>query len=80
MTRKPPWLRPPRRRAQILLPALTGEEAIKLVALLERAIAAICRAHGDDMADHQAMLGIDTPPPRDAVQVGNPDAPDDIDF
>lgn len=73
--------RPPRRRrAQIHLPPLTAEEALQIVALLDRAIAAIWRAHGDAMADHQAMRGIETPPPRDAVPDGNPDAPDNIDF
>jgi hypothetical protein len=51
-----------------------------LVAILDRASAAIWWAHGDAMADHQAMRGIDTPPPPDAVPDGDPNAPDDTDF
>jgi hypothetical protein len=46
------------RRAQIHLPPLTGEEAHLLVALLDRAIAAVWRAHGHDMA---VFLGHDFP-------------------
>jgi len=83
MSSTAPWLRRPsqrHRRARIHLPPLTAEAALQLVAFLERAIAAVWRAHGDDMADHLAMLGIDTPPPEDAVPSGKPDGDDDIDF
>ena len=75
----PPWLRRPRRRARIHLPPLSGEQALALAAFLERAVAAIWRAHGDDMADHLAMLGIDTPPPPDAITTTT-QARDDIPF
>ena len=79
MKSTPPRLRRPR-RAQIHLPPMTADEALRLVAMLDRAITAIWRAHGDAMADHQAMRGIETPPPRDAVPDGYPNPPDDTDF
>ena len=53
--------RPPRRHAQLHLPPLDGEEACHLVALLEKAIRAIWRAHGDAMAD---VIGRDHPAPE----------------
>jgi hypothetical protein len=59
--------RPP--HAQIHLPSLTGEQAYFLVAVLERALAAIWRAHGDDIADFQGRVFPDAPPPPDAVDV-----------
>jgi hypothetical protein len=51
------------------LPSLTGEQAYLLAGLLERAISAIWRAHGDAMADFQGRVFPDAPPPRDAVDV-----------
>jgi hypothetical protein len=59
--------RPP--HAQIHLPSLTGEQAYLLAGLLERAVSAIWRAHGDDMADFQGRAFPDAPPPPDAVDV-----------
>ena len=56
-----PSLRRPRPHAQLHLPALTAEQARLLVNILERAIHAIYRAHGDAMADLCAAL-IDPPP------------------
>ena len=41
--------RPP--HAQIHLPPLTADQALLLVNLLDRAIAAIWRTHGEQMAD-----------------------------
>jgi hypothetical protein len=69
-----------RRHAQIHLPSLRGDQALHLVALFERAIAAIWRAHGDDMADELGRLGVHTPMPPDAVIPGNPNADESIDF
>ena len=58
-----------RPRAQIHLPPLTGEEAHLLVAMLDRAIAAIWRAHGHDMA---VFLG------RDFADAPKPDADEPV--
>jgi hypothetical protein len=55
--------------AQIHLPSLTGEQAYLLAGLLERAVSAIWRAHGDDMAEFQGRAFPDAPPPSDAVDV-----------
>jgi hypothetical protein len=59
------------RHAQIHLPSLTGEQAFLLAALLDRAVAAIWRAHGDDIADFQGRAFPDDVPPRGAVDVGD---------
>ena len=67
------------RRAYITLPPLDSGQALAVVDVLERAIAAIWRTHGDGMADHLAMLGVDTPQPPDAITT-NGDARDDIPF
>lgn len=58
-----------RSHAQIDLPSLTGEQAYLLAGLLERAVSAIWRAHGEDMADFQGRAFPDAPPPSDAVDV-----------
>lgn len=68
--------RPP--HAQIHLPSLTGEQAYLLAGLLERAVSAIWRAHGDDMADFQGRAFPDHPPPSDAVVLADT-SPDDLD-
>jgi hypothetical protein len=63
---------------QIHLPPLSADYALTLVNILERAITAIWRAHGDAMADLQAVRGIETPMPPDAVLVRStrPEDPD----
>lgn len=50
-----------RPHARIHLPPLQAHDALALVTVLERAIAAIWRAHGDAMADLQAACDVDTP-------------------
>lgn len=55
------------RRTRITLPPLDSGQALAVVGVLERAIAAIWSIHGDAMADHLAMLGLDTPQPPDAI-------------
>jgi len=70
--------RKPRRHAQIHLPPLNGEQAFLLAEALERAVRAIWRAHGDDMADFQARVFPDAPVPRDAVDDVR-EVPDDED-
>jgi hypothetical protein len=69
--------RPPPPHAQIHLPALDAPCALILVDVFERAITAIWRAHGDAMADLQALRGIETPRPPDAVWESVPDGPHD---
>ena len=69
--------RPPPPHAQIHLPALDASCALILVDVFERAITAIWRAHGDAMADLQALRGIETPRPPDAVWESVPDDPPD---
>ena len=44
-----------RRHAQLHLPPLSAHEALTVVAILERTIAAIIRAHGDDMQRQRDM-------------------------
>jgi hypothetical protein len=43
-------------RARLALPPLSGAQALEIVNVLDRAIAAIWRAHGDAMADCLADL------------------------
>lgn len=83
MRRSPPWKRRPRpHHAQLHLPQLTAEESLLFVEIFERAIKAIWRAHGDSMADHLAMRGMETPPPFDAVILcdRDPNDPDNDDL
>jgi hypothetical protein len=65
--------------AQIHLPPLEPGEALFFVEILERAVRAIWRAHGDQMADCLGARGIDTPMPEGAVLSGHP-APNPDDF
>ena len=46
--------RPRRRHAQLRLPSLDAHEALLLVAICERIIAAVWRAHGEDIADFKS--------------------------
>ena len=55
------WKRHGYPHAQVHLPPLTGEEALLLCNLLDRAIAALWRTHGDAMADLLACLDPDAP-------------------
>ena len=59
--------RPRLRHAQIHLPPLTGEQAYILAAILERAVSAIWRAHGDAMADFQGRVFPDAAPHLDPL-------------
>jgi hypothetical protein len=61
--------------AHIHLPPLSANQALRLVAMLEHAISAIWRAHGDAMAEELNLLGVPTPPPPDPGSGGTtPDA------
>lgn len=47
------------RPARITLPPLTSDQALAVVAFLERTLDAIWRTHGDGMIDRLAILGAD---------------------
>lgn len=70
----------PRRRphAQLHLPPLEAHEALALVAICERLIAAVWRAHGDAMADVEANGLLPEPFPTTSTDV--PVSNDDPDF
>lgn len=55
-----------KKHARIHLPHMNADDALLVVALLEKAVEAIWRAHGDAMADRLAAAGIETPRPEDA--------------
>lgn len=71
---------PRRPHAQIHLPPLDAAYALTLVDILERAIAAIWRTHGEAMADLRGLRGVEPQMRSDLIEVGDPNAPDDIDF
>lgn len=52
------WRR--RRRTRIELPALTTEEGVLLIELLERMTRALWRQHGGDIADYMGRVDPDT--------------------
>jgi hypothetical protein len=60
----------PKAQATVRLPPLTAAEAHQLVDCFERLLAALWRAYGDDLADHRARLGLETPRPRGARWAG----------
>lgn len=62
--------------ARLHMPYMTADEALAVVALLEKAVEAIWRAHGDAMAERLAASGVETPRPEDARWDGNQDAED----
>ena len=82
MTRRTPnETHEPLPRARILLPPLSADYALTLVGILEKIVAAIWETHGNDMADLQALRGVETPRPWGAEWVcPNPDANDDDEF
>jgi GTPase SAR1 family protein len=69
-----------RSAAQLHLPPLDATNALTLVAIFERAIAAIWRAHGERIAllQLQDTAGRDRDP--EYVDDGDPDAPEDTPF
>ena len=76
---------PPRRRkvprhAQLHLPPFSGAEADLVVRVLERAIDALWRAHGDAIADHRGLLGTEMPRPSDALWSCSATPDDDFPF
>ncbi len=73
-----------RRHAQLHLPPLEPEAALVVVNVLEHAIQAIWRAHGDRMAEilyqRYATAESEKRPDSEFVDVGDPDASPDTDF
>lgn len=67
------------RHPQLHLPPLDADAALAVVAILERAISAIWRAHGHRMAELLRKRR-SANPTADFVDDGNPDAPDDTLF
>ena len=59
------WKRRGHPHAQIHLPPLTADEALLLANLLDRAIAALWRTHGDAMADLLACIDPDAALPTE---------------
>ena len=72
MTRRP--------HAQIHLPPLSPRDALFAVAVLERAIAAIWRAHGDAMAAERRQRDLEGRARHHGVTYGNPDPDPDAEF
>jgi uncharacterized protein (DUF2384 family) len=72
---------PRRRHAQIHLPDLDAEQAVTVARVLEKAIEAIWRAHGDEMAEFLGRVFPDSMPrPPDAVWSGSGGNDDDVCF
>ena len=76
-----PWTRRGPHHAQVHFPPLTGQEALLIANLLDRAIAALWRAHGDAMADLLACCDPDaTLPTEPGESTGDASEPSDDDF
>jgi hypothetical protein len=69
-----------KRNARINLPSLTAAEALRIVNVLDRAIAAIWRVHGADMADELALRGVDMCQAQSPDDVTSVPHPDDVAF
>lgn len=64
-TPPPPWNRHGRLHAQVHLPPLSGAEALLLCNLMDRAITALWRTHGDAMAEVLSDLSPRATPPEE---------------
>jgi hypothetical protein len=69
-----------RRHAQLHLPPLSPREALTVVAILERTIAAIVRAHGDDMQTYADMRRQEMHARRHGISIYNLFVDPDVDF
>jgi len=69
-----------RRHAQLHLPPLSPPQALTVVTVLERAIAAIVRAHGADMRHYLEMRQAEACARRHGFTIYNLDVDPDIDF
>ena len=66
--------------AQIHLPPLSPRDALTLVTVLERAIAAIERAHGEEMRQERRLRQLEVRARRRGLTTYNLDADPDADF
>jgi len=69
-----------RRHAQLHLPPLSARDALAVVAVLERAIAAIERAHGNGMRELREMQQLEDRARRRGLTTYNLDADPNADF
>ena len=69
-----------RRHAQLHLPPLAPRDALAVVTVLQRAIAAIVRAHGDDMHHLVEMQHHESRARRHSVSIYNLLVDPDVDF
>ncbi len=69
-----------RRHAQIHLPSLSAREARALITVLERAIAAIERAHGDQMRAERETSMLEARARRRGLTIYTLDVDPDADF
>jgi len=69
-----------RRHARLHLPPLSGRDALALVDVLERAIAAIERAHGGEMRELRQMRQLEARARHHGVTIYDPDADPDAGF
>lgn len=69
-----------RHHAQLHLPPLSARDALALVAVLERALAAIERAHGEAMRELREARALEVRARRRGITTANVDADPDADF
>ncbi len=69
-----------RRHAQLHLPPLSPHEALTVVTVLQRAIAAILRTHGDDMRHYTEMQQQEARARRHGISIYNFLVDPDVDF
>ncbi len=69
-----------RRHAQLRLPPLSARDALAVVAVLERAIAALERAHGSQMRELREMKQLENRARRRGLTTYNLDVDPDADF
>jgi hypothetical protein len=69
-----------RRHARLHLPPLSGRDALAVVGVLQRVIAAIERAHGDEMRALREMRRAEARARRRGITIYNLDADPNIDF
>jgi hypothetical protein len=69
-----------RRHAQLHLPPLSARDALVVVNVLQHAIAAIQRAHGDEMRALREIQRTEARARRRGITTYNLDADPDVDF
>jgi len=69
-----------RRHAQLHLPPLSARDALLLVTVLERAIAAVERAHREEIQDLREIQRVEAHARRHGTTIYDLDADPDADF